>query len=103
MAVLQDIYRLNYFPAMKARWDVYPENVGHKIFRGCFRCHDGQHQSSDGKVITASCTACHVITAQGPPNDLQYAAQSDGLPFQHPGDVGDAWQAMPCSDCHTGA
>jgi hypothetical protein len=103
VGVLQEIYRYNYFPAMKARWDAYPENIGHKIFRGCFRCHDGLHQSPDGKVITASCTACHVITAAGAPNDLQFSTQPDGLPFQHPGDIGDAWQAMPCSDCHTGA
>jgi len=100
---LQDIYRQNVFPAMKARWDVYPRNVGHKISRGCFRCHDGQHRSDDGKVITASCTACHVIAAEGAPDALQNSSQPDGLPFQHPSDVGDAWQAMPCSDCHTGA
>lgn len=103
VAALQDIYRQNFFPALKARWDVYPENVGHKIFRGCFRCHDGQHRSADGKSITASCTTCHTITVQGAPNALQFGTEPDGLPFQHPGDVGDAWQAMPCSDCHTGA
>jgi hypothetical protein len=100
---LQDLYRHNFFPAMKARWDAYPENVGHKIFRGCFRCHDGQHRSADGTAITASCTACHTITAQGPPAALEFSREPDGLQFRHPGDVGDAWQAMPCSDCHTGA
>jgi len=103
VSTLQDVYRQNFFPAMKARWDLYPANVGHKIFRGCFRCHDGQHRSADGKVVTASCTACHVIAAQGAPDALQFASQPDGLPFQHPAEVGEAWQAMPCSDCHTGA
>jgi nitrate/TMAO reductase-like tetraheme cytochrome c subunit len=100
--VLQVLYRRNFFPAMKARWDIYPDNTGHKIFRGCFRCHDGRHQSSDGKVVTASCTACHVIMAQGPPDALAFSTEPDGLPFHHPADVGDAWQFMACSDCHTG-
>jgi nitrate/TMAO reductase-like tetraheme cytochrome c subunit len=103
VTALQTAYRLNFFPDMRARWDVYPENAGHKIFRGCFRCHDGQHKSSDGAVITASCTACHVIAAQGPPDRLQFATTRDGLPFQHPAEVGDLWQSMPCSDCHSGA
>jgi hypothetical protein len=26
-------------------------NVGHFYFNGCFRCHDGQHVSADGRVI----------------------------------------------------
>jgi hypothetical protein len=25
------------------------------------------------------------------------------LEFQHPEDIGGAWQAMKCSECHTGA
>jgi hypothetical protein len=100
--VLQALYQRNFFPAMKARWDVYPENTGHKIFRGCFRCHDGRHQSDDGKVITASCTACHLITAQGPPDALTFSTEPDGLSFRHPVEIGDAWQSMPCTDCHTG-
>lgn len=103
VTALQQIYQRNFFPAMAARWDVYPENTGHKIFRGCFRCHDGLHESADGKVISNDCTACHLITAQGPPDALDRSTQPDGLSFHHPGDVGDAWQAMACPDCHSGA
>jgi nitrate/TMAO reductase-like tetraheme cytochrome c subunit len=37
----------------------YPE-----VYLGCFRCHDGSHQSKDGKVITQDCDACHALLAQ---------------------------------------
>lgn len=91
------------FPEMKARWDVYPDNVGHLVFPGCARCHDGKHRSSDGKVITRDCTACHTILAQGPPPRIRFATAPEGLPFQHPEDVGDVTGDLGCSGCHTGA
>lgn len=99
---LQEIYRRNFFPLMKARWDVYPENAGHWIFDGCFRCHAGNHRSADGRVITDRCSACHEITAQGPPADLEYSFQPGGLDFKHPGATGDAWQGLACTFCHNG-
>ena len=65
--VVQQIYRDNFFPEMKANWRVYPDNIGHKDWPGCFRCHDGKHSSADGKsMIKANdCNACHLILAQG--------------------------------------
>jgi hypothetical protein len=36
-------------------WETHPDNPGHYYFLGCFRCHDGQHMSSDGKVISKDC------------------------------------------------
>ncbi len=103
IAALQAIYRENFFPLMKARWDVYPDNIGHLIFSGCYRCHDDQHKSADGKTITKNCTACHNILAQGRPAQPAFSTEPSGLAFQHPEDIGDVWQQMPCSDCHTGA
>ena len=41
----------------------YPNNLGHDDFLGCFRCHDGKHKSSDGRVITDDCSACHQVLA----------------------------------------
>ncbi len=99
---LQHLYRDNVFPHMKARWDAYPDNVGHLIFSGCFRCHDGQHQSADGKVLSKDCTACHTITAQGKPEAMAFTEDLKGLTFEHPEDIGGAWQEMQCADCHTG-
>ncbi len=99
---VQDIYRRNYFPLMKVRWDAYPNNLQHLTSPGCFRCHDGLHENSEGKAVTASCTACHVIAAQGKPDKLAHSTKPDGLAFEHPPapDVGDSWEGMACPDCH---
>ena len=42
---VQEIYRDNFFPEMKASWQAYPDNIGHKDWPGCFRCHDGTPQN----------------------------------------------------------
>ena len=39
----QRIFRDNFFPEMKTDWKVRPNNIGHYIWPGCFRCHDGSH------------------------------------------------------------
>jgi nitrate/TMAO reductase-like tetraheme cytochrome c subunit len=102
VAELQKIYRENFFPEMKSSWKVYPNNIGHFQWQGCFRCHDGEHVSADGKTISADCKSCHTIIAQGPGNELK-TLSAQGLDFQHPAeDLGDAWKGMKCSDCHNG-
>jgi len=62
------IYKRNVFPAMKIAWGTYPNNIGHEDFLGCFRCHDDNHKSKDGKTISQECSACHTILAQDEPN-----------------------------------
>jgi len=99
---LQNIYRNNFFPEMKVRWDIYPNNIGHLNFPGCYRCHDGLHKSADGKVITNDCNACHTIIGQGKPQKMAFSMEPKGLVFQHPEDIGEVWQEMKCSDCHRG-
>ena len=59
VAALQDVYRRNVFPTMKATWGVYPTNKGHVTSNGCFRCHDGSHTAKDGSTINADCEYCH--------------------------------------------
>ncbi len=100
---LQDIYRENFFPEMKARWDVYPDNIGHLMFTGCYRCHDGLHKNAEGHPITKECTACHTILSEGKGQQVTFSTEPNGLAFQHPEDIGTAWQEMKCNDCHTGA
>jgi len=99
---LEAIYRRNFFPRMKVRWDTYPDHSGHLTTLGCFRCHDGSHKSASGEVVTNDCRTCHVIVAQGNAGAIAHATDDAGLDFQHPSDVGDAWQGMVCSDCHSG-
>ena len=96
----QQIYRGIFFPEMKTNWKVHPDNLGHKDSPGCFRCHDGNHKSADGKqtVKANDCTACHVIIAQGSGAKLQ-SLNPLGQQFEHPGgDIGD----MKCNECHNG-
>ncbi|MGD0962496.1 MAG: NapC/NirT family cytochrome c [Candidatus Acidiferrales bacterium] len=60
---VQAIYLRNVFPAMKITWGTYPNNLGHTDSLGCFRCHDGSHKSSDGRVIPNDCDTCHQLLA----------------------------------------
>jgi hypothetical protein len=102
ITTLKQAYQDNFFPYMKARWDAYPNDVGHFLWAGCYRCHDGSHKSAEGQAITANCTACHTILAQGEPQKMTYSSEPAGLTFQHPQDIGDLWQETKCNDCHTG-
>jgi NapC/NirT cytochrome c family, N-terminal region len=57
------IYLRNVFPEMNVTWGVHPNNIGHEDFLGCYRCHDGKHKSSDGRVISDDCESCHQVLA----------------------------------------
>lgn len=61
--MLVTIYDRNVFPSMNVTWGTYPNNIGHMDFPGCFRCHDGNHVSKTGKVISNDCSLCHDILA----------------------------------------
>lgn len=102
ISVVQQIYRANFFPAMKASWEEYPNNIGHMNWPGCFRCHDGQHKTADGKqsVKASDCNACHLILAQGSGKELEHLS-GQGLKFAHPG--GDLDVNPQCHDCHNEA
>jgi len=54
------LYSQNVFPYMKVTWGTHPNHIGHMSYPGCFRCHDGDHATKDGKTaITQDCSACH--------------------------------------------
>ncbi len=97
---VQEIYRQNFFPEMKANWKVYPDNIGHQDWPGCFRCHDGDHRTADKKktIKANDCNACHVILAQGNGAELEKLTPN-GQPFAHPGGE---YGELKCSECHTG-
>ncbi len=57
------IYQRNIFPDMKVGWGTHPNNIGHEDFLGCFRSHDDNHKSKDGRTISQDCAACHTILA----------------------------------------
>jgi len=97
---LQLVYSTNFFPEMNVSWKEYPNNLDHLHSLGCFRCHDDKHVSADGKVISKDCQTCHTILSIQPPNGKRQT-NIDGLPFQHPVDIGDEWKTTPCRDCHS--
>ena len=88
---VQQIFESTRFPEMNVDWRTHPNNIGHYLSSGCFRCHDDQHVSKDGKKISKDCTICHEMVT-----DTKTAAQ-----FQHPVDLGDL-RGVTCSDCHNG-
>ena len=61
--MLVRIYDTNVFPDLRVSWGTYPNNLGHDAFPGCFRCHDDEHKTADGKTITQDCGACHEAVA----------------------------------------
>ncbi len=95
---IQRIYQTYFFPEMKTDWKASPNNIGHLNAQGCFRCHDGQHFSNEGKVIRNDCNICHTTL------DRTFAgktvAATNGV-FEHPVNLGDknTWQ---CASCHKG-
>lgn len=100
---IQESFKKNIFPEMKVRWSVYPNNIGHMEFMGCFRCHNDNHTTAKGRTIKKECNQCHYINAQGPLDKLEVSPINSFLIFKHPdAESGDAWKDMNCVDCHTG-
>ena len=60
---LAQIYSTNVFPSMKIIWGTYPNHIGHQHSTGCFRCHDDEHATSLGEVISQDCFTCHNLLA----------------------------------------
>jgi len=96
---IQQIYSRTTFPDMKLNWQTHPNNLGHFYSPGCFRCHDGQHVSADGRVIGKDCNQCHSVMSET--DGTITAAAAPVASFQHPVDIGDLTQ-VNCADCHTG-
>jgi nitrate/TMAO reductase-like tetraheme cytochrome c subunit len=96
---IQQIYSRTTFPDMKLNWQTHPNNLGHFYSPGCFRCHDGQHVSADGRVIGKDCNQCHTVMSET--DGATTAAATPAASFQHPVDIGDLTQ-VNCADCHTG-
>ncbi len=101
IAAIQQIYSRNMFPEMKVSWKEYPDHIGHMITPGCFRCHNDDHRSEQGQVISRDCDSCHTIIAQGPGRSVT-SINTGGLPFQHPEDIDEEWKESRCDECHEG-
>lgn len=59
---LQTWYPKLHFPEQGLDWKTHPDNIGHKEWAGCFRCHDGKHFTQDRKeAVRLECNVCHSI------------------------------------------
>lgn len=99
---LKAIYARNMFPQMRVRWDRYPENSGHFLFPGCFRCHGSDLRTAEGLGIRRDCTQCHTVLAQGPADSIGATLAGAGVEFRHPIDIRGAEKTLACTECHTG-
>jgi len=70
---LSAVYDRNVFPNMKLTWGTHPNNLGHNDYPGCFRCHDGSHNTKEGKSIDNDCSTCHNLLAVDEANPKQLA------------------------------
>ena len=95
VAEVQRIFQTYFFPEMKTDWQTHPDNMGHLYFAGCFRCHDGEHVSKDGTVITNNCNVCHTMIY----DSANPAASVKLGSFIHPVDLG-SLADRKCDFCH---
>lgn len=59
--VAQELYKTNVFPSMKVTWGTYRNELGHTTSNGCFRCHDEEKATADGRKIGQDCETCHTM------------------------------------------
>jgi hypothetical protein len=94
------------FPSMGASWKTHPNNLGHKDWPGCFRCHGGKHVNEQNEPIRVECNLCHTIPVQKPKDGA-----TPFLPMQEsyepPSHVNSDWIARhrfefdsTCQGCH---
>jgi nitrate/TMAO reductase-like tetraheme cytochrome c subunit len=96
---VQRIWDVNNFTHMKSKWSIYPNNIGHLIWPGCFRCHDGLHMNEKGEPIKKECNTCHLFLSEKLSGVLS-AQTALGKPFEHPVDVGGEEMRSSCITCH---
>jgi hypothetical protein len=77
----------------------YPNNIGHRNWPGCFRCHNDRHISQEGKVLTSSCLVCHTIPQRSPLLPLGAITPNSTLPW-HPWPLKGKHNRILCHLCH---
>ncbi|GAB4527470.1 MAG: hypothetical protein Fur0018_13110 [Anaerolineales bacterium] len=106
VTAIQEIFVGTNFPEQALNAQTHPNNLGHKDFPGCFRCHDGQHLTQTGEAIPYACDTCHAIPAvvDGEPTSVTLSLNVDPRPPSHSNSLWPALhgQAMDqsCAVCH---
>jgi nitrate/TMAO reductase-like tetraheme cytochrome c subunit len=106
VAEVQGIYEQIVYPNMDISWTTHPDNLGHKEFPGCFRCHDGKHVNEQQETIRVECNLCHSIPTKAPP-DGSTAFMPVTEPFEPESHVDSNWISRhrfefdsTCEGCH---
>jgi hypothetical protein len=101
------VWKRSAFPEMKLNWKTYPSNIGHRYWAGCFRCHDGKHESADGKVLEKTCDGlCHTAPARGKIEPLGFTDPNADTEKWHPWEMPKEHleirphQNVECQLCH---
>lgn len=104
---LGKLYAESNYPEQLLNWQTHPNNVGHTDSPGCFRCHDGQHFSSEGNAIRLECNLCHSVPQVVRPGEIEPSIPlTTGIePTSH---LDSAWISRhhnafdaTCVNCHT--
>lgn len=74
---LQDIYDRNIHQGMNIHWGSYPNHIGHRKGKGCFRCHNSSLIDEQENGISEDCTLCHSILANEENEPFKYLLSSD--------------------------
>jgi hypothetical protein len=103
---LEIMYQEMVFPTMDASWASHPDNVGHKDWAGCFRCHDGKHLNEQNESVRIECNLCHSIPQQAP-GDGSLAALTLQEAFEPESHIDSNWISRhrfefddTCAGCH---
>ena len=93
------LYGQSVFPRMKVNWNTYASNIGHRNWPGCFRCHDGNHATADGRVLSRECTVCHTMPQRSALMPLG-SAVPEGPANWHPMPLAGRHAEILCNRCH---
>jgi nitrate/TMAO reductase-like tetraheme cytochrome c subunit len=106
VTVATSIFERGVFPEMNVNWTTYPNNLGHRSWPGCFRCHDDRHVAEDGRRLSTSCTLCHTMPQRGervPLGDVLPESDRDWHPWEMPSKTVavEGHDNLLCHDCHS--
>jgi hypothetical protein len=99
---IQAIYRDTIFPEMKVRWSTHPDNIGHRDFPGCFRCHNEDLVDEDDEPLFDDCETCHLVLWQGEDGHAGEVSFPEGQEWNHPEDGEPFEEFTDCTECHNG-
>lgn len=106
------IHSENSFATMQTNWRTHPDHDGHRESPGCFRCHGGQHSSTEGTTLLDDCATCHLFFEKERGTESLLAISPDGAsfhPFRHEDHpMHECWTCHKesgspyesCSSCH---